>query len=209
MTTLPREVETLVEDLGLLDLSSLEKAADFVVDAVLHGGVVLACGNGGSAAQASHLVAELVGRLSSKRERPPIPAVSLCDPAVLTAIANDYDFDDVFARQVAAFGSTRSVLVVYSTSGRSPNVLRACSAAHAGGLAVVAFVGRLDDEHPGLETLGVDCVVEAPSSDTGSVQAVHLVLTHSLVRLVEDLLYPPEDAAAAAGRDPNRKPARR
>ena len=139
------------------------------------GAHLLACGNGGSAAEAQHLTGELVGRF--RHDRRPLPAVALCaDSAAHTAIANDYGFDEVYARQVTAWGRPGDVLVAFSTSGTSPNVVAAAKAAHEAGVTVWALTG------PGpnpLASLADDAVaVEAPT--TATVQEIHLSLVHAL-----------------------------
>jgi len=139
------------------------------------GAHLIACGNGGSAAEAQHLTGELVGRF--RHDRRPLPAVALsADSAAHTAIANDYGFDEVFARQVTAWGRPGDVLVAFSTSGTSPNVVAAAKAAHEAGVTVWALTG------PGpnpLASLADDAVaVEAPT--TATVQEIHLSLVHAL-----------------------------
>jgi D-sedoheptulose 7-phosphate isomerase len=139
------------------------------------GAHLLACGNGGSAAEALHLTGELVGRF--RHDRRPLPAVALCaDSAAHTAIANDYGFDEVYARQVTAWGRPGDVLVAFSTSGTSPNVLAAAKAGLEAGVTVWALTG------PGpnpLASLADEAVaVEAPT--TATVQEIHLSLVHAL-----------------------------
>jgi D-sedoheptulose 7-phosphate isomerase len=142
---------------------------------------VLACGNGGSAAQGQHFVAELVGRY--KRERLPMPAISLCaDVAVLTAIANDYGYDEVFARQVTALGERGDVLLCLSTSGKSRNLIRAAEAAIDLNMQVVSIVGR---EGSPLETLSHLTLVTP--GDTAEAQEQHLRVCHTLAGELEAL----------------------
>jgi D-sedoheptulose 7-phosphate isomerase len=162
------------------DAGPMLAAAGAVATAVRAGGKVLVFGNGGSAADAQHLSAELVGRL--KRERAAIPGIALStDTSLLTAIANDYGFDRVFARQVEALGRPGDVAIGISTSGSSQNVLAAVAAARAAGLTTVAFTGR--DGGP----LGrsVDIHVNVPEADTARAQEVHRTLLHILCELVE------------------------
>jgi D-sedoheptulose 7-phosphate isomerase len=141
---------------------------------------VLACGNGGSAADAQHLAGELVGRF--KRERRPLAAVALSvDPSVVTCIANDYSFDDVFARQVEALARPGDVVVAYTTSGRSENVVRALAAARAAGATTVLFAGG--DGAPANEHADHSLVV--PSSSTARVQEMHLLLMHLVIEQVD------------------------
>ncbi len=160
-------------------------AADAIADAVRAGGKVLAAGNGGSAAEAQHLTAEMVGRLHPDRERRALPAVALhADSSTLTAVGNDYGYDQVFARQVAAIGAPGDVLVVLSTSGRSPNLVAAVDVANERGLTTVGILGR--GPRPLHERCSV--VLAVPTDGLQAVQECHLVLVHSLVEQVEDLL---------------------
>jgi D-sedoheptulose 7-phosphate isomerase len=159
---------------------AVERAARVVADSLADGGQVLFCGNGGSAADAQHLAAELVGRLA--RERPAYRAVALTtDTSVLTAVANDYGYADVFARQVQALGRSGDVLVAISTSGRSENVLRAAAAAKQRGLAVVAMLG------PGHSPLdaSADVALHVDGEMSGLVQQGHITVGHALCMWVE------------------------
>jgi len=147
---------------------------------LLGGGRLLAAGNGGSAAEAQHLTAELVGRY--RDDRPPFSAIALCaETSSLTAIANDYGADDVFARQVRAHGRAGDVLVLLSTSGRSRNVLAAALAGRSAGLRTWALTGR----GPNPLSLACDESVEVDADATATVQEVHLVCVHLLCAAVE------------------------
>ena len=147
------------------------------------GGRLLACGNGGSAAEAQHLTAELVGRF--RDERAPLSAISLhADTSALTAIANDYGEGEMFARSVRAHGRPGDVLVALSTSGSSPNVLAAVKAAHDVGMVTWALTGR--GPNPLAGTCHDTICVDAPS--TATVQEVHLLLVHSLCIAVDSVL---------------------
>ena len=152
-------------------------------DALARGGKVLACGNGGSAAESQHFAAELSGRF--RRERKALAAMALTvDTSALTAIGNDYGFDRVFARQVEAVGRQGDVLLAISTSGRSPNVVAAAQTARALGVTVVALTGA--DAGPlGLEA---DEVLAVPDGDTARVQEVHLTVLHVLCDEIERAL---------------------
>jgi D-sedoheptulose 7-phosphate isomerase len=163
----------------------LHAVADAVAEAVRNGGKVLVAGNGGSAAEAQHLSSELTGRLCADRERPPIAAIALhADSSTVTALANDYGYDHVFARQVEALGATGDVLVVLSTSGRSPNLLNAVEVAQQRGLITIGFVGA------NASPLHDTCthVVAAPSTDQQVTQECHLLFVHALVEMIEDRL---------------------
>ena len=164
----------------------LERWGGLVVDRLLAGGLVMAAGNGGSATHADHLAGELVGRF--RRERGPLRAVSLVvDHATLSAIGNDYGFDEVFARQVSALARPGDVLVLLSTSGRSPNVLRAAAAGRAAGVVVLAMTGR--GPNPLADAACDALCVDA--SDTASIQDAHHVAVHALCAVVDELIPPP------------------
>lgn len=147
------------------------------------GGRLLACGNGGSAAEAQHLTAELVGRF--RDERMPMSAICLhADTSALTAIANDYGVDEMFARGVRAHGRPGDILITLSTSGTSPNVLGAVKAGHETGLTTWALTGPVPNP---LAAMCDDAIcVEAPTSAT--VQEIHLLLVHSLCIALDDVL---------------------
>jgi D-sedoheptulose 7-phosphate isomerase len=155
----------------------VDDAARLIVAAYEGGGRVLAFGNGGSAADAQHLVGELVGRY--KRERRPLAAIALSvDPSVVTCIANDYSFDDLFARQVEAHARAGDVAVGYTTSGRSENVLRGLRAAREAGARTILFTGG----EAGTEW---DVVLAIPSTSTARVQEMHLLLMHLIIEQVD------------------------
>lgn len=168
-------------------VDGIARAIARMTTAITGGGKVLACGNGGSAAESQHFAAELSGRF--RRERAAWPAMALTvDTSALTAIGNDYGFERVFARQVEAFGRPGDVLVAMSTSGRSANVVAAAHEARARGLFVVALTGA--DAGP----LGdaADEVVAVPDPDTARVQEVHLAILHVMCDELERALATPE-----------------
>jgi D-sedoheptulose 7-phosphate isomerase len=153
---------------------------------------VLVAGNGGSAAEAQHFAAELVGRF--KRERAPYAVLSLTtDTALLTAVANDYGYTDVFARQVRALGQPGDLLVAFSTSGESENLVRAATAARRHGMAVAAVTGGRPSR---LERLA-DVTVRVPVVDTAVAQELHMAVTHILCDIVESELAAPPAAFEA------------
>ena len=156
------------------------QAVDVTVDAIADGGRVLLCGNGGSAADAQHFAAELVGRFMLHRQ--PWSAIALADNiAAVTAIANDYDYAQVFARAVQAHGRQGDVLVAFSTSGKSRNVIAACEMANGLGLATVAFVG------PGVSGLSrvADIALHVDGRNAARIQEGHKVVGHTMFELVE------------------------
>ncbi|MFQ6676012.1 MAG: SIS domain-containing protein [Fidelibacterota bacterium] len=155
--------------------------AEVVIEAVKNGGKVLWCGNGGSAAQAQHLSTELVGGLRH-HGRPPVASVSLTtDSSLLTAWSNDMDFETVFSRQVEALGEKGDVLMAISTSGNSPNVVRAAETARKRGIKTVVFTG---EDGGRLKEHG-DIVIQIPSADTQRIQEGHIAAGHIICDLVE------------------------
>jgi D-sedoheptulose 7-phosphate isomerase len=153
------------------------------------GGTIFFCGNGGSAADAQHLAAEYVERYAKTRR--PLAAVALTtDTSILTAAANDLGYEQVFARQVESLCKPGDLLVLHSTSGRSPNILAAARAARDRGVGTVAFVGKGDDGHGGPLAKLADATLVVPSDVPGRIQVLHLALEHLIVELVEDALLP-------------------
>jgi len=149
---------------------------------------VLLFGNGGSATDASHIAAEFVGRY--RRDRDPLPALALgTDMAVLTCIANDYDFTDIFYRQVLAHGRKGDVVIAISTSGNSLNVIRGVEAAHDRGLVTVGWTGAIGGKLTDL----VDYSFCVPSSVTARIQECHITLGHVLCELIEERLFGDQD----------------
>jgi D-sedoheptulose 7-phosphate isomerase len=161
-------------------LASIEKIADTIAASLSNGGKVLLCGNGGSAADAQHIAAELVGRYEA--ERAALAAIALTtDTSALTAIGNDYGFDHVFERQVLALGKKGDVLIAISTSGKSPNILRALEAAKKLGLVTVGFGGTKD----GPMAAHCDLMLRAPSEKTPIIQQLHITAAHAICGLIE------------------------
>jgi len=165
----------------------IAKAGEALAGALRDGHKALACGNGGSAADAQHFAAELVGRF--ERERPGMPAVALTtDSSALTAIANDYDFDRVFSKQVEALGAKGDVLLAISTSGNSRNVIEAMKAAQARELVVIALTGR-DGGAMAKMLRPRDFHLNVAHPRTMRVQEVHLLAIHCLCEVVDNLIY--------------------
>jgi len=156
----------------------IAQAIQAILACVTSGGKVLACGNGGSAADAQHFSAEFVGRF--ERERPELGAIALTtDTSIITAIANDYDFTSIFSRQVRALGQSGDVLLAISTSGNSANVLAAIEAAHQRDMVVVALTGRGGGKM-NQALLDTDVHICVPHDRTARVQEVHLLTIHCL-----------------------------
>jgi D-sedoheptulose 7-phosphate isomerase len=172
-------VEASVEAL----LPGILKYGRLVAQTLGRGGKLLACGNGGSAAEAQHLVAELVGRFH--RERRPLAALALTtDTSILTAVGNDYAYREVFARQVEALAVPGDVLLLISTSGSSENILAAAERGRGIGTVNIALTGRSGGKVASL----ADLTVRVPSDDTPRIQEVHLLIDHCVCEIVERLL---------------------
>jgi D-sedoheptulose 7-phosphate isomerase len=166
--------------LGEAPIAAMVSAAELISTTLARGGKLLAFGNGGSASDADHLTGELIGRF--QRERRGLPALSLSDnPSAFTAIANDYGYDRVFARQVEALGAAGDVALGISTSGTSANVLAAFEAARAGGLRTIGLTGG---DGGGLRVAADVCIV-VPSDETPRIQEGHTLVAHVLCELVE------------------------
>jgi phosphoheptose isomerase len=161
----------------------MAQAADVIDQCLRAGNKLLVCGNGGSAADASHFATELVVRFATNR--PAQPAICLAsDGGIITAAANDYGFNEIFARQVAAFGAPGDVLIALTTSGNSPNVKRALEEAKARKLQTIAFLGR-----DGASTVGIaDVELLVKSHSTARVQEAHQLLLHVLCEVIESRL---------------------
>lgn len=164
------------------------RATDLLTACLRADGKILSCGNGGSAADAQHFSSELLNRF--ERERPGLPAIALStDTSTLTSIANDYAYEQVFSKQVAALGRPGDVLVAISTSGNSVNVVAAVRAAHARKMNVVALTGRNGGEVAELLSDG-DVEIRVPAERTARIQEVHLVVIHCLCDGIDSQLYP-------------------
>jgi D-sedoheptulose 7-phosphate isomerase len=165
-------------------LLKAQAAAVVCVNCIQHGGKILLAGNGGSAADAQHIAGELVSRFAF--DRPGLPAIALTtDSSILTAIGNDYGYEILFARQVQAQGNKGDVFIGYSTSGKSPNILRAFEKARKGGLVCIGLTGNRGGPMGDL----CDYLLEVPSDDTPKIQEGHLVLGHILCGLIENSLF--------------------
>ncbi|HJQ27174.1 MAG TPA: D-sedoheptulose 7-phosphate isomerase [Blastocatellia bacterium] len=164
---------------------AVTRAAEVLTDTARGGGKILVFGNGGSAADAQHIAAELVNRLNY--DRPPIAAIALTtDTSILTSVGNDASFAELFERQVRALGRAGDAVIAISTSGNSPNVLRAAEAARDLGLKIIAMAGRDGGRLAPLADVAL--VVETDS--TQRVQETHITIAHILCELIEEALYP-------------------
>lgn len=174
-----RVLDAMMTDDALI--ASLEIAAKLCADGIMGGGKIMLIGNGGSAADAQHIAAELIGRFEAS-QRWPLPAVALTtDTSVLTALANDFGYDSVFGRQIAAIGRTGDVLIAYSTSGKSKNVVEALKFAKA---CQIKTIGMTGDDCVDMSNL-CDCTLSVPSTNTARIQEAHAILGHILCGLVE------------------------
>ena len=158
-----------------------------MVECLNSGGKIMACGNGGSAADAQHFAAELMGRF--ERERRELAAVALTtDTSILTAVGNDYSYDQVFSKQVRGLGKSGDILLAITTSGNSKNVIKAVEAAQAMGIKVIALSGNGGGQLN--KVLGAnDLLLAAPSSRTARIQETHLVLLHALCDGIDHLMF--------------------
>ena len=173
------------ESVGTL-APAIARAAQVLTDSLLANRKILACGNGGSAADAQHFAAEMVGRF--ERERPELPAISLStDTSILTAVGNDYAFDQIFAKQVRALGSDGDVLLAISTSGNSGNVIAAVDAAREREMRVIALTGKGGGRIGGM-LIDDDVHVCVPHESTARIQEVHLLVIHCLCDAVDNAL---------------------
>lgn len=172
-----------VAESGLL--SKLMEIADVMVQAIRNGGKVFFCGNGGSAADAQHLAAELLIRLRSHVNRDSIPALTLAtDTSTITACANDYSFEEIFSRPLSGLGVKGDVVIGLTTSGKSPNVIKAFEVARQKGIITVGFLGGAIGGEPALQFCDYAFVV--PATDTGRIQEVHITAGHALMEAVEE-----------------------
>ncbi len=174
-------IERAGSDASLLDAA--RKIAEVIAASLRGGNKLLIAGNGGSAADAQHIAAEIVGRY--KKDRPAYAAIALTtDTSALTAIGNDYGFEHVFARQVEGLGRRGDVLLALTTSGRSPNILAALKAARQHGLVTVGFTGAKGT------TLAASCdhLLVAPSEDTAVIQQIHMAFAHGICEVIEQTL---------------------
>ena len=180
-----KESARIKAEFGDAHAQEIYDMAALMANGLKKGGKLLICGNGGSAADSQHFAAEMVGRLN--RERPPIGAIALTtDTSNLTAIGNDYSFDDVFVRQVKALGSKNDVLVMMSTSGNSGNLIKAVASAQEIGMSTVALLGK----DGGTLARLVDRSLIVPSHTSQRIQEVHITVIHIWCEIIEDILYP-------------------
>ncbi|NOQ77758.1 MAG: phosphoheptose isomerase, partial [Methylococcaceae bacterium] len=165
----------------------IEFASQKIVESLVNDKKVLTCGNGGSAGDAQHFSSEMLNRY--ERERPALPAIALTtDTLTITSIANDYHFDEVFTKQLRALGQAGDILLIYTSSGNSSNILSVVKAAHDKGLSVIALTGK---DGGALAPLlnETDIEIRVPSESTARIQEVHLLITHCLCDLIDQQLF--------------------
>jgi len=178
-------IQTKVQAEDLL-AEPIAEAAQLIVSRMIEGGKILSCGNGGSAADAQHFSSEMLNRF--ERERPGLPAFALStDSSTITSIANDYDYEEIFAKQIRALGQPGDVLLAISTSGASPNVNAAIDAAHEREMYVVALSGK-DGGRMAALLNDDDKEIRVPSETTARIQEVHLLAIHCLCDLIDHQL---------------------
>ena len=192
MNLVDRTVEQFDESIRLKQLAAetlaqpIASAIELLASTLSEGHRLLICGNGGSAADAQHLAAELIGRF--ERERPALPAIALTtDSSILTALSNDYRFDEVFSRQVRGLGGPGDLLLAISTSGNSVNILRAIEAAHEREMGVIALTGQ-GGGRIATQLRESDLLLAVPHTRTARIQEVHLLILHCLCDGVDALL---------------------
>lgn len=168
-------------------IKRVEEAADLIIRSLQNGGKIHFCGNGGSAADAQHLAAELSGRFYY--DRPPLNGEALhCNTSFLTAVGNDYGYKHIYSRLLKASGKSGDILVVLSTSGNSENIIEACQLARDLQIKTIAFTGETGGKLNGL----TDILLNVPSKDTPRIQEAHITLGHIICELVERSMFPQE-----------------
>ncbi len=166
---------------------TIEYASQKIVETLVNDKKILTCGNGGSAGDAQHFSSEMLNRF--ERERPSLPAIALnTDTSTLTSIANDYHYREVFAKQLSALGQSGDLLLVYTTSGNSENIIQAVHMAHEKQVAVIALTGK-DGGHLAPLLGEFDIEIRVPSDTTARIQEVHLLITHCLCDLIDHQLF--------------------
>lgn len=165
----------------------IEEASGIMVNALLQGHKILCCGNGGSASDSQHFAAELINRF--ERERPNLPALALTtDTSTITAIGNDYHFDEIYSRQIRGLGQPGDILLAISTSGQSENICQAVTAANEKDMTVVALTGKDGGKMAAL-LRDTDIEIRVPAASTARIQETHIVVLHCLCDLIDHCLF--------------------
>lgn len=167
----------------------IETAAQTIVQSLLNSNKVLSCGNGGSAGDAQHFSSEMLNRF--ERERPSLPAIALStDTSTITSIANDYSYNEIFSKQIRALGQAGDILLAYTTSGNSGNIIDAIKAAHDRDMTVITVTGKDGGQLSSLSLLNdQDIELRVPSNSTARIQETHLLITHCLCDLIDYQLF--------------------
>ena len=186
-----KELTDLIPKFELHASSAIIETANVLVASFKSGNKVLICGNGGSAADSQHFAAEFVNAFSRDLDRKALPAIALStDTSILTSIANDFEFENVFSRQVEAYGAPKDVLIVLTTSGSSKNCLNAVKVANSMGLTTIAFT----KEHGQVSKKSQICI-EVPSQNTQHIQECHMLAYHVITEIVEDKMFREETSS--------------
>lgn len=182
---LQENIDTINSILGDSEfVEKISNAAEIIIRALKNGNKIFFCGNGGSAADAQHLAAELLGKFYIDRE--PLPAIALTtNTSILTAIGNDYSYDEIFVRQLKGLGISGDVLVGISTSGNSKNVIKAMEYAKKAGIKTIALTGKTG----GIMKEYADVLLNVPSTDTPRIQEAHILIGHIICEIVEEQLF--------------------
>ena len=168
-------------------INIIAEASEEIVQALLEGHKILTCGNGGSACDAMHFSSEMLNRY--KQERPGLPAIALtCDMPTITSISNDYHFSDIFAKQIRAIGQPGDILLTYTTSGNSTNIINAIKAAHDKNMVVIALSGK-DGGKAVDHLLEKDIEIRVPANETARIQETHLLITHCICEIIDYRLF--------------------
>lgn len=166
------------------NIQAIDRAVKLLIESFKQGGRAISCGNGGSMCDAIHFAEELTGRF--RKERPPLPAMPICDPGHITCTANDYGFDYIFSRYVEAWGQKGDCLLAISTSGNSPNIIKAVEAAKVKGVKVIGLLGKGGGKLKDM----VDVAVIVPSDTSDRTQEVHIKTIHIMIEGIERSLFP-------------------
>ena len=179
-------IQTLITTADTIS-ETVAKAGEIIVEALLNNHKILACGNGGSAADAQHFSAEMLNRFEC--ERPSLPAIALTtDTSTITSIGNDYHFNEIFSKQIKALGQTGDILIALSTSGTSKNIIEAIVAAHHRQMRVIALTGKNGGDIPPLLNAG-DIEIRIPSESTARIQEAHGIVIHCLCDIIDNQLF--------------------
>ena len=180
-----KKFEKRIENFSLLkdEIKNAELASEILINAFKLGNKVLFCGNGGSASDSNHIACEFVSKFLKNRKA--LPAISLSsNNSIITAIGNDFSFEDIFERQIEALGNENDVLFCFSTSGKSKNILKAIKKAKEKGLKVIFLTGKNE-----VKNNNIDCIIQAPSDVTAEIQEMHTALYHIICEKVEEELF--------------------